>query len=311
MASLYASLSAMSLLFQDSRTNINAQNKYGETPLHLCAGSGDKGATKAAKLLLEKGASLTILDKWGRGPKDVSHDNAENPLVTTFQDYLSNNESVKQQVEKNTNAYMKASRTPVNGDEANRLAKTAIFGGIGKGLAGLKKTKTSEKTMFAKSEGLTFSSLKVGDNVKTTTGPSDGRKALSKLVDFPGDLELIKTQLLDLSNVDPAGADSYGLTALHKFASWNKTLLLEVLLPHLTSEDLMRTDPAGKTALHWAVEMASVASVKALVAAGVDVEAKDGKGYTVRDVLDNVEMTGVIQRLKDALVLPKLVKQEA
>ena len=40
MASLYAALEAMKILFIDNRININSQNKYGETPLHLCAGSG-------------------------------------------------------------------------------------------------------------------------------------------------------------------------------------------------------------------------------------------------------------------------------
>jgi len=78
MASLYAALEAMKLLFSDGRINVDSQNKYGETALHLAAGSGDKGAAKAAQMLLTSGgASLTVKDKWGRGPVDVSYDNAE------------------------------------------------------------------------------------------------------------------------------------------------------------------------------------------------------------------------------------------
>jgi len=68
MASLYAALQSMQLLKQDGRIALDSQNKYGETPLHLCAGSGDKGAAKAAALLLDFGANLTVTDKWKRGP---------------------------------------------------------------------------------------------------------------------------------------------------------------------------------------------------------------------------------------------------
>ena len=104
------------------------------------------------------------------------------------------------------------------------------------------------------------------------------------------------------ARVSRAGADAYGLTALHKLASWNKTELLALLIPKLSAEQLNGKCPEGKTDLHWAVEMASVGAVKALVAAGVDVEAKDGKGRTVRTILDAVEQSGIIDRLKAALV---------
>ena len=112
----------------------------------------------------------------------------------------------------------------------------------------------------------------------------------------------ITAHLANESGVDPAGADAYGLTALHKFASWNKTELLALLIPKLSAEQLNAKCPEGKTALHWAVEMASVGAVKALVAAGADVEAKDGKGRTVGTILDAVEQSGIIDRLKGALV---------
>jgi ankyrin repeat protein len=58
---------------------------------------------------------------------------------------------------------------------------------------------------------------------------------------------------------------------------------------------------AGKTALHWAVEMAAVSSVKFLVEAGVDVDAKDAKGHGVKDILNAAQPSGIIDRLKNAL----------
>ena len=62
------------------------------------------------------------------------------------------------------------------------------------------------------------------------------------------------------------------------------------------------TCPDGKTALHWAVEMAAVASVKLLLQAGADRDAKDGKGRTVAFILDHSGESGVIERLKAALL---------
>ena len=38
---------------------------------------------------------------------------------------------------------------------------------------------------------------------------------------------------------DPAGRDAFGLSALHKFAAWNKVDLLELLLPFLSEQDLV------------------------------------------------------------------------
>ena len=93
----------------------------------------------------------------------------------------------------------------------------------------------------------------------------------------------------------------------------------------LDDTGLNAVDPYGKTALHWAIEMASVAAVKALVARGADasdprrnarprsttagapsqVTIKDNKGRTVGEILDNVEQSGIIERLKTALVVQK------
>ena len=101
--------------------------------------------------------------------------------------------------------------------------------------------------------------------------------------------------------VDPAGADAYGVTALHKFASWNKTAMLDLLLPALPEGAINAACPEGKTALHWAVEMASVGAVKVLVRAGIDADAKNAKGQTVRDVLAAAEPSGIIERLQKAL----------
>jgi hypothetical protein len=171
MGALYASLEALKMLFADGRVNVNSQNQYGETPLHLCAGSGDKGAAKAAKLLMDNGALMTITDKWNRGPLDVSRDNAENPLVQVFNEYLESHPEEKVKVDAVTKAYKAGDEEFHTEQNKARLgAKNAIFGALGStaqggglpggggagggllgGIAGLKLKKTTvvEKKMFA------------------------------------------------------------------------------------------------------------------------------------------------------------------
>ena len=306
MASLYAALEAMNLLRADGRIKIDAQNKFGETPLHLCAGSGDKGAGKAAALLLEWGAPLTVVDQWNRGPLDVSKDNGENPLHAVITEFLDKEDQAHQKaaVQAVTDAY----RAGVEAQNAENKAAAAargkanamsIFGALG-GVK-LKKTETVEKTMFKKSEGANTGAV-------AGSAAGDGRKALSKMLDFPGDVEEMKKHLANPSEVDPGGADAYGLTALHKLASWNKTMLMELLLPHLLPGQIDAKCPDGKTALHWAVEMAAAASVKLLLEHGADRDAQDGKGRTVAFILDNSGESGVIDRLKAALLTQALPK---
>ncbi|KAF0717658.1 Aste57867_2170 [Aphanomyces stellatus] len=300
MAALYSSLKALALLHADGRVDLNCQNQYGETPLHLCAGSGDKSASRTADLLLSFGAKLTVTDKWGRGPKDVSHDNAENPIVDTFNAYLADrarcSEEESDAVEATTAAYrakLEEERVAAMQKKNRPMALGISLGGL-KGIQ-LKKTETVVKTMFKADEGRVTGAA--------VAEVKDGRQALSKLVDFPGDYEAIKLHLSTPEKVNPAGADSYGLTALHKFASWNKTDYLDLLLPHLSPDELNTRDPEGKTALHYAVEMASVAAIKVLVGANVDREVRDGKGRTVQDILDQATASGIIERIKNALVV--------
>ena len=85
-------------------------------------------------------------------------------------------------------------------------------------------------------------------------------------------------------------------------------MLMELLLPHLLPGQIDAKCPDGKTALHWAVEMAAVATVKLLLENGADRNAQDGKGRTVSYILDNSGDSGVIDRLKAALETKAVTK---
>ncbi len=278
---------------------------------------------------------MSATDKWGRGPIDVSHDNAENPIAKVLSAYLEDRDRCPEDERSKVLAVSEAYRAEreremaaarENDQMKSRAAAKSLFGsivkpaaaageesasgasaGVGGGIGGLggllggvklKKTTTVVKTMFRAGEGSVTDKTGSGSSAAVDTDP---RKALSKLIDFPGDLEEIKNHIADKDRINPAGKDAYGLTALHKFASWNKIDYLDLLLPVLAPADLEATCPEGKTALHYAVEMASVAAVKALVAAGVNLEAKDGKGRTVMEILESSPSSGVIERLKHAL----------
>ena len=297
LAALYACLEALRILFADPRTAklLNAKNQWGETPLHLCAGSGDKGASRAAQLLLDAGASVLETDKWSRGALDVAHDNGENCLVQVIQDHIAKqNADVQAKVKELTEHYLKVKNDkPVIAESTKQEQAKMIFSGLGGALKGLKKVEITEKTMFAKSEGNVGKAS--GHDAKSTG------KVLSKMIDFPGDKDQIKAFLAN-PEINAGGKDAYGLTALHKFASWNKVEFIEMLLPHLSKEQLNDQDPDGKTALHWACEMASVAAVSRLVeCTDIDTQVKDAKGRTPMDILDSG--TGsIVARLKNALL---------
>src|SRR5690606_12695686 len=76
LASLYNSMQAINLLIAKKEVMdlnlINLKNKFEETPLHLCAGTGNKASGKTALILMRNGASVTAIDKWNRGPLDVA-----------------------------------------------------------------------------------------------------------------------------------------------------------------------------------------------------------------------------------------------
>mmetsp|Transcript_14611 Transcript_14611/g.26193 ORF Transcript_14611/g.26193 Transcript_14611/m.26193 type:complete len:382 (-) Transcript_14611:214-1359(-) len=296
LAALYASMQAIKFLFDNQLADnlVNAQNQWKETPLHLCAGSGDKGAAKAAEYLMKTGASLTLVDKWSRTPLDVAHENGENQLVDVISAFLETQSSqVRSEVAELRKAFLEKSRAPVQISDEAKKKHAGLFSGIGAGLKSLKKTEVKEKTMFSKLEGKVT-------NSKGKDAKSEG-KVLSKLIDFPGDVDAIKKFLADES-INWGGADAYGLSAMHKFASWNKTELLDLVIPKLTKEEINSRDREGKTALHWAVEMASVGAINTLVACPkVDQNAKDNKGRTPRGILDGVDDSHVIQRIRKAL----------
>ena len=89
------------------------------------------------------------------------------------------------------------------------------------------------------------------------------KTSLSKLVEYPGDPIQLREYLEGTTTsgeINPGGKDMLGYTALHKFASWNKLQLVQILLPYLSFDEIMCraggiNDLNQFTVLHLCVEM--------------------------------------------------------
>ena len=145
---------------------------------------------------------------------------------------------------------------------------------------GLAKTVTEEKTIFASQP----STANITEVAPSNTVRPIPKMALSKLVEFPGDESHLREQLHDPS-VALNGKDMYGLTALMKFAAWNKVNLLDILLPHLTTEEINTYGGRSKLPLlHYCVDMDASTALERLLQDGrVDVNARDEYGRTWRE----------------------------
>lgn len=117
----------------------------------------------------------------------------------------------------------------------------------------------------------------------TTAAPAKPKMSLSKLVEFPGDPVKLKAHLED-QNIALNGKDMYGLTALMKFAAWDKVDLVEMLLPRLSAEEVNTTGGKQKLpVLHYCVDMDAVHTLRALLRdTRVDQAAVDEHGRTFR-----------------------------
>ena len=272
LAALSSARDVIALLCSDGRCNSDCRNKFGETPLHLVAAQGCAAAPETATLLLHLGAHLSIVDKWGRTPLDVSREHAEAHITAVFESYLKDDNACTSEereiVRLCTEKYQAQCATQsVQREGARPLHVIPSISDVR-----LKPTETVCRSIFS-------------DSAISTVRPSTGRssvhkKTLSKMVEYPGSLERICALLLAGDKVDPAGTDAFGLTALHKFSVWNNCEYIELLLPHLTIADIQRKCPAGKTALVHAVDAGAKDAVKMLTDLGGNEE---GDSLTIRN----------------------------
>lgn len=105
------------------------------------------------------------------------------------------------------------------------------------------------------------------------------------------------SKLIQDPNIDIAGADMFGLTALHKFACWGKVELLNLIIPLLSVDELNAVSKnEGFTALHWCVEMSAINTFELLLKDGrINPNATDKKGKTVRQLAADSGLTQMVE----------------
>ena len=145
----------------------------------------------------------------------------------------------------------------------------------------------------------TIHSHRATSPVGTSPTHASDKMALSKLVEFPGDPAKLQTQLHD-HKISLNGKDMYGLTALMKFAAWDKVDLLELLLPHLSVSEINATGGKQKLPLlHYCVDMGASRTLSVLINDNrVDQSSRDEHGRTFRE---HAQHTGKGEWLADAL----------
>jgi ankyrin repeat protein len=101
-------------------------------------------------------------------------------------------------------------------------------------------------------------------------------------MEYPGDPDRLITLLND-PTVDPNGRDMFGWTALHKFASWDKVDLIDILLTLSPCPiDLnCQGGPDQFSCLHCAVDMGAKRAVSYLISTtGIDISIQSKQGMT-------------------------------
>lgn len=286
----------------DNKDFINATNQWNETCLHVAAGIGHIAIVQK---LIQADVDQSIVDQWGRTAADIARESGHTALLSDdllhiFQSSdkaeddsnRGTNEApiVKQQVV--VNEFMTA-LSSLKARHQDGSTSTSIPSVVVKTIF----SQIQEKLSFQETEGekLILTSHVVKDPLQSAqshpiAAPIKRKTALSKILEYPGDLAAIKTAVeAQSADYDINGKDMFGLTALHKVASWDVVDILQYLLQQSEVDVNVvikaAGDQLGFTALHCAIDMNALRSVSILVAdARVDVRTKDQKGRTALDL---------------------------
>eukprot|EP00928_Gymnodinium_smaydae_P067049 TRINITY_DN49987_c0_g1_i1.p1 TRINITY_DN49987_c0_g1~~TRINITY_DN49987_c0_g1_i1.p1 ORF type:complete len:393 (+),score=70.08 TRINITY_DN49987_c0_g1_i1:135-1181(+) len=254
-------------LLVDLRAAVNAGNHWKETPLHVAVAAGRADVMHE---LLGARADMEKLDNWQRSPLRVAKEVGADALARALLEAGACEASATETEDAATD--LQAPPT----DRLQQQALTAEFLQRVEDRGGRAFVEPKVTQMFAAPDKIPS---------KTCVSVTSQSMPLSKLVEYPGDPRALSRLLCDPS-VDPAGRDAFGLTALHKFAAWNKTDLLELLLPHMSDADVNASDAQnGYTPLHHAIAMGAAQTTQLLLSIGrVKKDVKDKAQQTPLDL---------------------------
>jgi ankyrin repeat protein len=245
---------------------VELTNRWGETALHLAASSGSIASTM---MLLKNGASKAARDQWNRTAHDIAKQcGHSSELLEILYDQESASVAVPEE-----------QSVPIP-TEASTAAQRAVSEEFMKRVA---KQPTSTASIDEVQERHIFSNPQPPSVLPSSSNPTNSVKqriAISKKIEYPGNLQELSSMLNQPDLYDPAGKDMYGLAAIHKLASWNQVDCLELLLPLLSSEEVNIVSKVnGYTALHYSIENHADRALKYLLAdERIDRRIRDCQG---------------------------------
>jgi len=250
-----------------------------------------KGNVDCFKLLIDSGASVSCFDQWGRTPLQtaLAHDNKS---ILGFA--------------KSTYLLPDKSEPIYESPSSLSLVQHSIDLRFELELAVASRRKESSDSASLEFPGdavLNLKHLEISQQRVATYSEHKKRTPLSKLIEFPGDIDRLKDLLSKVDEIDINGKDMYGWAAVHKFASWDKIDSLQELIRIMPDpQDLnIRGGPDDFTCLHSAVDSGAFRSIRFLLGqSAMDEAQRDKRNRTPQDL---AEMNNMAEEYRAALEL--------
>lgn len=249
-AVLGCSHAAVRLLLAADPLQALSANRWSETPLHLAAQVGDP---LSVLLLLRCGAPLLAPDQWARTPSQVAADHGQAPLDRLFA----------------------ALAALPDGDRSSAAARwLLLLEGTGELRLDSADVVGAELEPDHENRGDEEERAAGEKNEVERSSVEAPAKVMAKMMEAPLDeerfVELLRRSQLEEGSpghlrLDVVSADMYGLTPMHKLASWDRPHALQRLLEHplvgqSPSSEFARVfcTPRGETPLLLALEMGAL-----------------------------------------------------
>jgi hypothetical protein len=270
--------------------------------------------------------SYNIKDKWNRIPARVCIENGEFKALELFNLTIEEINNIKQDINNERNEFNKVNKKSkeqirniqsiFNNELMNTIINRKQISSSSSFISDLKdnniiKLKSNSnnsnkiivRNIFSKQEY--DSSIEYSINNNNNNNNNNSKIIISKVIEYPGDIESIKSMIID-PKYDVAGKDMFGLTVLHKLSSWDQSHILDIIIEHLTANDMnmISSPPDCFTALHFCIDMNAENSLlrfiqdERWVQGGLDFSIKDSKGRSPLEYATYKENDRFIQLLQ-------------
>lgn len=285
----------------DAGAALDAINEWRETPLHLAAAAGHAQVVDVllAASDLRGYAWGEALDRWGRSATHVAREQGEASAVAPLGGASAAHEAPPREP-RSAPASTRGQPGDAGNAEQREQLRRELIAALERRVA-VKVPLPLATTPSTREPPLASTEPRVACAPAPHARAPSGARALSKLVEYPGDAAAISA-LLAQPDVHAGGRDMFGLTALHKFAAWNRVQLVELLLSAMSREDAnARGGEHGWTALHFAADAGACEAYAALFRAPalVDTGMRDLSGRTAAELLARLHGQGGVQQASE------------